>query len=331
MIDTATNMYSAEKLLALYMRMARIRVVEECVAKAYLRQKMRCPVHLCVGQEAIAVGACEALRPDDIVLATHRSHGVYLAKGGDMGRFFQELHGKAGGCTGGRGGSMHLAAPEAGFFGAVPILASSIAIATGVAFAFQMRQVDKVCIVFFGEGATEEGTFHESLQYAALKKLPIVYVCENNGFSVNTPLYERRSPQASLTGMAQAHGVFSASGDGNTVLDVYTQTHQAVERARQGKGPSFLEFMTYRWLEHCGHADDHHLPNRSAVAGDTWKKRCPLKQFEKLLVQEGVYSTEFLQAIIVKMQAEAQQALLQAEEAPWPDHATAYTKVYAQS
>lgn len=331
MVDVTLCTISPDTLLALYTSMARIRVVEECVARAYSRQKMRCPVHLCVGQEAITAGACEALRQDDAVLATHRSHGAYFAKGGDMVSFFKELHGKAGGCTEGRGGSMHLAAPEVGFLGAVPIVGSSIAIATGLALAFQMRCETKVCVVFFGDGATEEGVFHESLQYAALKKLPIVYICENNGFSVNTPLHERRSPQASLTGMAQAHGVFSSSGDGNIVLDVYTQTQQAVERARQGKGPSFLEFTTYRWLEHCGYADDHHLPVRCAATGLAWKKRCPLKQFETLLVQDGVYSTEFLQAIVVKMQTEAQQALLQAEEAPWPDHATADAKVYAQN
>lgn len=330
MIDVTPCTLSPDILLALYVSMARIRVVEECVAEAYPRQKMRCPVHLCTGQEAIAAGVCAALLQDDVALATHRSHGVYLAKGGGMLQFFKELHGKAGGCTEGRGGSMHLAAPEVGFLGAVPIVGSSIAIATGIALAFQMRSEPKVCTVFFGDGATEEGTFHESLHYAALKKLPIVYICENNGFSVNTPLHERRSPQASLLALARAQGLSAASGDGNAVWDVYSKTKQAVKWARGG-GASFLEFTTYRWLEHCGHADDHHLPDRSVAEGEAWKKRCPLKQCEARLVQTGVCSQQRLQSIVADLRHEAQLALEQAEQAPWPDADTAAHKVYAHA
>lgn len=328
MIPSSVLAYPPEALLELYTSMVRIRVVEECIAAAYPRQNMRCPVHLCVGQEAISAGVCFALQHEDTVFATHRSHGPYIAKGGDIGALLKELHGKAGGSTQGRGGSMHLMAPEVGFWGAVPIVASSIALATGVALAYHMRHESTVCVAFFGDGATEEGTFHESLQYAALKCLPIVYVCENNGFSVNTPLYERRAPHASVVDIAKAHAVAADRGDGNNVLDVYEKTQRAVARAREGDGPTFLEFTTYRWLEHCGHADDHVLGLRPVCEREAWKKRCPILQFEAALVQAGLFSQEKLRAIADSLHHSVQECLEQAEHAPWPDKSSAHTKVY---
>ena len=176
----------------LYYQMLRIRMVEEAIADLYAQQDMRCPIHLCIGQEAVAVGVCAALAADDYVLSGHRSHGHYLAKGGNLPAMLAEFYGKVTGCCQGKGGSMHLVDLAAGFLGAVPIVGSTMPIAVGTALASVMRGESRVTAVFFGEGATEEGVFHESLNFAALQKLPVVFVCENNLYSVYSPLAVRQ-------------------------------------------------------------------------------------------------------------------------------------------
>jgi pyruvate dehydrogenase E1 component alpha subunit len=314
----------------IYRRLVRLRLVEQKVAEEYGKQQMRCPVHLCVGQEAISVGAAFTLKQNDSLWGTHRSHGPYIASNGNIYAFFAELYGKNDGCCGGRGGSMHLVDEKANFWGSVPIVASTIPIATGAALAFKARKTDRVSMIIFGEGSTEEGVFHESVQYAVLRKLPIVYVCENNGFSVNTPLADRRPPHFSLKAIAQAHGLCVDGGDGNDVFAVYSQCVSAVARARNHQGPSFLEFSTYRWLEHCGPNDDHHLPCRNPSDLAEWKKRCPVSFAEKFLLSHNIATENDLQNIREEELELILQALYAAQEAPFPQPDSAARYVYAE-
>jgi TPP-dependent pyruvate/acetoin dehydrogenase alpha subunit len=265
----------------LYRQMLRIRLTEERIATEYSKQEMRCPVHLSIGQEAIAVGTCAALTVEDEVMSGHRSHAHYLAKGGSLRRMFAEMMGKDEGCARGLGGSMHLIDKSCGFRGAVPIVGSTIPIATGLAFQHQLDRDGHVVAVFFGEGATEEGVFHEALNFAALRRLPIVYICENNLYSVYSPLSVRQPAGRSRVKLAEAHGLAAATGDGNDVIAVAALVSQAVARARTGTGPSFLEFSTYRWREHCGPNFDNALGYRTEAEYQEWKAKCPLLRCEK--------------------------------------------------
>ena len=223
---------------------------------------------------------------------------------------------------------MHLVDMHAGFWGAVPIVASILPIATGVAFAFSLRREARVSMVILGEGATEEGVFHESLQYAVFKRLPVVFVCENNGFAVNTPLRERRPPNFAIYKLAVAHGMAAAYGDGNDIRSVHAICHEAVERARSGQGPSFLEFDTYRWLEHCGPNDDHHFPCRSRRAYVSWKRRCPVAVAERQLAAVGVPEIQ-IKAIRDEERCAVETALLAAQRARYPELESEASGVYA--
>lgn len=315
--------------LDLYRRVLRLRLVEQAIASEYPQQKMRCPVHLSIGQEAVAVGAGMALKPEDVLLASHRSHGPYIAMNGDVYGMLAELYGKADGCCAGKGGSMHLAHIKGGFWGAIPIVASAIPLATGVAQAFKMQNQPRVSMVLFGDGATEEGVFHESMQWAHFKNLPVVFVCENNRLAVNTPYEQRRPADIQLKTFAEAHGLAVASADGNDVFAVFQACAEAVERARAGNGPTYLEFETYRLIEHCGPADDHDLPYRSKAELQAWKQRCPVKIAEGFLVANGYATPDMLQ----QMQQEEQQgiatAMVRAQEAPFPDEMQACGPVYS--
>ncbi|HET6882539.1 MAG TPA: thiamine pyrophosphate-dependent dehydrogenase E1 component subunit alpha, partial [Pirellulales bacterium] len=197
--------------------MLRIRLIEEGIARTYADQQMRCPVHLCTGQEAVAAGVCAALDDSAQVMSTHRAHGHYLAKGGNLRAMLAEMYGKATGCAGGYGGSMHLIDLSAGFLGAAPIVGSTIPIAVGVAFGSSLRGENRVVVAFFGEGATEEGAFHEAMNFAALKRLPVLFVCENNLYSVYSPLGVRQPAARSVWQTAAGHGIESRHGDGNDV------------------------------------------------------------------------------------------------------------------
>ena len=193
--------------------MLRIRMVEERIAKLYSEEEMRCPVHLSIGQESVAVGVCEHLQKNDIVMSAHRAHAHYLAKGGNLKAMLAELYGKSTGCAMGKGGSMHLIDLESGFFGSVPIVGSTIPIAVGVAWAFKMKKSTNIVTVFLGDGATEEGVFFESLDFASLKNVPILFVCENNFYSVYSNLKVRQSPQRKISVLAESHGIKTFTGD----------------------------------------------------------------------------------------------------------------------
>jgi len=264
-----------EQLYSLYREMVRIRVVEEVIADYYSEKEMRCPVHLCIGEEAVAVGVSAHLNYHDAVYSGHRAHGHYLAKGGDVQSMMDEIYGKATGCAKGRGGSMHLIDLAKGFKGSTPIVGGTVPVATGCAKAMQTLGKDSVTVCYLGEGCTEEGVFHECLNMASLHKLPIVFIIENNYYSVYTPLYQRQ-PDRPLEGVTRAHGIHSVYGDGNEIETVYKLTKPLIERARSGHGPQVAIFDTYRWREHCGPNYDNDLGYRTEEEFVAWKQRCPL-------------------------------------------------------
>ena len=315
--------------LKLYKEMLRIRTVENTIAEHYGEQEMRCPVHLSIGQEAAEAGACVALEKRDYVLSGHRSHGHYLAKGGNLKAMMAEIYGKATGCAGGKGGSMHLVDLDAGFLGAAPIVGSTIPIAAGVAFAAQMRNEDRVVMVFLGDGATETGVFYETVNFAALKNLPMVFLVENNFYSVYSPMNVRQKGDTRIIDIARAHGMEAHQADGNDLDVVYQLSSQAVSKARTGGGPTLLEFITYRWREHCGHAYDNDIGYRTEAEFLFWKERDPVAAYEQKLVAQGIATQSEIDLISKELKQEADDAIVYAKQSPWPGLDTLSSQVYA--
>ncbi len=315
-------------LLKFYFEMLRVRLVEESIAERYGEHEMRCPVHLSIGQEAVAVGTCLTLRPTDKVFSTHRCHAHYLAKAGDLRRMLAEIYGKAAGCVGGRGGSMHLMDPDKGLITSAPIVGSSIPLAAGSALADQRTGNDKVSVAFIGDACVEEGVFHETANFAVVKQLPMLFVCENNLYSVYTHLGDRQ-PERSFTEIARAHSMATAAGDGNDVVAVYEAVRDAVERGRRGGGPTFLVFDTYRWREHCGPNYDNHLGYRSEGEFKEWRERCPIKRQRRLLSDAGLLDAAEEETRTSELRAEIAAAFAFAKAAALPDASQAGDHVYA--
>jgi len=313
--------------LSLYRQVLRIRLVEEKIAELYSEQEMRCPVHLCIGQEAVAAGVSEALERGDAVMSGHRAHGHYLAKGGSLKRMMAEIYGRETGCSGGRGGSMHLIDLDVNFLGSTPIVSSIIPVATGVAWAMKMNQEKSVTVVYLGEGATEEGVWHESVNFASLKKLPIIYVCENNLYSVYTPLSERQ-PERGLTGLAAAHGLKIYEGDGMKASEVYEISKEAREYVGSGAGAVFMEFATYRWREHCGPNYDNDIGYRTEAEFEDWKKRDPLPYLENLVCEDGVSEMKLAQ-IRNEIEQEINEAIDFAKQSPLASDKVTEADVYS--
>jgi TPP-dependent pyruvate/acetoin dehydrogenase alpha subunit len=314
--------------LDLFYRMLQIRSVEETIADRYSEQEMRCPVHLSIGQEAAAVGACAPLMVDDVIVSNHRSHSHYLAKGGDLNAMLGEIYGKVTGCCSGRGGSMHLFDATVGVLASVPIVASTIPLAVGAALTFQQRQKDSVSVAFLGDAATEEGVFHESLNFASLHSLPVIFFVENNLYSVYTSLHDRQ-PNRSLTDYALAHAIPSEQLDGNDVEAVAQSMTRHVERARGGKGPALLVADTYRWREHCGPNYDNDLGYRSEKEFEKWRCQCPIEAYRAQLVDRGELTPEMEKGMIIEIQIEIDAAFEAARSAPFPDPETVGLNVYA--
>lgn len=301
----------------LFYEMLRIRRVEEAIRLRYKEQKMRCPIHLSIGQEAIAVGICSQLKSSDALFSNHRSHAHYLAKGGNLNKMIAELYGKKEGCTKGRGGSMHLIDLDVGFQGSSPISGGSIPIATGFAFALQMQNRSALSSVFFGEAATEEGLFCESLNFAALKNLPILFICENNLYAVHSHLEERQAKHRSRTQLAKAHGIYSLSGDGNDIEDVYKIAQNGIEHIRKGKGPVFIEFQTYLLCEHVStRTRDTNDPKDGETAA--WQKRCPLKRCQEALLHANASEKKHFKHMEEKINFEIKESFSFAEKSPFP-------------
>jgi pyruvate dehydrogenase E1 component alpha subunit len=313
---------------SLFRSMLRIRRVEEALATRYAEQMMRCPMHLCVGQEAIAVGVCAALRKEDKVFSNHRAHGHYLAKGGDLNAMVAELYGRATGCCGGRGGSMHLIDLDVGFMGATPIVGGTVPLAVGSAWAASLQGTHDVSVSFLGDGCFEEGVVHESLNFAALHRLPIIFICENNDFSVYTRRNERQ-PNRPIYRIAEAHGMPAATADGNDVETVNSMARSAVEHARDGKGPQFLEFDAYRWREHCGPDFDDHLKYRSVQEIEAGMNNCPIDRYKTILMQTGALDEVSCAGIETQIREEVSAAFDFALASSKPTIKDAWEKVYA--
>lgn len=314
----------------LYRAMLQIRLVEERIADLYPEQQMRCPVHLCIGQEAAEAGAALSLRADDYAVSGHRSHGHYLAKGGSLKAMLAEIYGKEAGCVGGKGGSMHLVDMEAGFLGSVPIVGSTIPIGVGAALSAKMRSEDRVVMVFLGDGAAETGVFYESLNFAKLKSLGVVFVCENNLYSVYSPMDVRQPAGRSIADLARAHGIESHSADGNDVEAVYELCQDAVDTARRGAGPVFLEFATYRWREHCGPNFDNAFGYRTEAEFEAWKARDPLRLYAERLLASGDHNQSELDLIASELKTSLDDAVHHAKSSPFPGIEQAPRNVYVE-
>jgi pyruvate dehydrogenase E1 component alpha subunit len=298
--------------------MIRIRRTEETLAELYPAQEMRTPTHFSIGQEAVAVGVCTALRRTDAVYSGHRCHAHYLAKGGDLDAMVAELYGKETGCARGRGGSVHLSDLDAGVIASSAILGQTMAVAVGSALAFTMDRQDRVAVTFFGDGTVEEGIFHEALNFAVVKKLPVLFVCENNGYSTHTRLDVRQPAGVSIHARAASYGLSSRLVDGNDVFAVYEAAREAVAACRAGAGPAFLECTTYRWREHVGPLWDYDKGYRTKAEVDAWIARCPIERATTRLVRTGACTPAEVEAMTRASQAEVDRAVAAAKAAPFP-------------
>ncbi|MBT7960115.1 MAG: dehydrogenase [Akkermansiaceae bacterium] len=309
----------------LYRSMLRVRMIERAIAAEYSNQEMRCPVHLSIGQEVAAAAVCDVLRQEDWALSSHRSHAHYLAKGGDLNRMIAELYGKATGCTGGFGGSMHLTDLKAGFIGATPIVGSSIPIAVGAALSVKQRGLDKVVVAFFGDGALETGVAHESMNFASVHQLPILFVCENNLYSVYSPLSVRQPPNRPLCELPKAHGILSDSIIGDDALAVLGRAERLIATTRESLQPTFLEIGVYRWVEHCGHQEDDHLGYRPDAEIADWQSR------DALTILEAGIPSGVRETMAAEIDQEIAQAFQFARQSEFPSADSLDTKVYASN
>ncbi|MDX1979759.1 MAG: thiamine pyrophosphate-dependent enzyme [Bryobacteraceae bacterium] len=304
----------------LYRTMQLIRATEEQLARCHARGLVHGACHTYVGEEAIATGVCAHLRTDDVVFSTHRGHGHALAKGLEPFELIAELFGRKTGCSRGRGGSMHLFAPEIGLMGTSGIVGPCILQAAGAAYSFQLLKSDRVAVAFFGDGAVNNGAFHEGLNLAGIWKLPVLFVCENNQFATEVPFeYAAANPDVALRGAV--YGMPGVAVNGNDVLAVSEAAEEAVRRARAGGGPTLLECKTYRTRAHAEGMGDYTYRTREEVA--EWRERCPIKRLRVTLVEAEA------KAIDAQVQAKVAAATEAAERAPWPDAADATTHVYA--
>ncbi|HEX2874257.1 MAG TPA: thiamine pyrophosphate-dependent enzyme [Polyangiaceae bacterium] len=315
-------------LLRAYRSMLRIRRIEERIAERYAQQEMRCPVHLSIGQEAAAVGACLALETADQIVSTHRCHGHYLAKGGDLKAMVAEIYGRATGCCGGRGGSMHLFDDAAGVLCSVPIVGSSIALGIGAALHFKQTGQAQVCVVFLGDGALEEGVFHEAANLAVVHDLPVVFFVENNLYSVYTQLRERQ-PARPLTELGAAHAMPTLEADGNDVVAVHRVSQEAADRARRGGGPTMIVVDTYRYREHCGPSYDDDLGYRPAGELASFEARCPIRRLRDELAAQHGFTAEQDLAMERELSSEIADAFEAARNAPFPAKSSVAERVYA--
>jgi TPP-dependent pyruvate/acetoin dehydrogenase alpha subunit len=312
----------------LFFSMLRIRMVEEKIAELYSEQEMRCPVHLSIGQEAIAVGVCEHLDREDIVMSAHRAHAHYLAKGGNLKSMIAELYGKETGCAMGKGGSMHLVDINSGFFAAVPIVGSTIPIAVGVSWAFKLKKSSNIVTVFLGDGATEEGVFFESLDFASLKNLPILFVCENNLYSVYSQLDVRQTPGRKISALAESHGIKSYTGNGNNIDQVSELTKEAVKYIKSNNVPVFIELDTFRWLEHCGPNYDDDLEYRKKGELGQWIKKDPVDSYKARMIEKNILTEENIIENIKFISIEIDEAFKFAKDSPFPDKSILNEHIY---
>lgn len=324
------NTLTKKVLCDLYRSMLRIRLFEEKIVELYPEQEMKCPVHLCIGQEAIAAGVCLHLGKSDYLFSNHRGHGHCLAKGTPMAPLMAEFYGKETGCSKGKGGSMHVIDTEHGILGTSAIVGGGIPMGVGAALASSMKGEDSVTAVFFGDGAFDEGAFYESFNFASLKKLPVVFVCENNFYATNS----HQSSRQSGCRISDSAASFDSRGhcvDGNDVLAVYKAAQDAVALARKGGGPSLIEAKTYRWKGHVGPEEDWTKGCRPKEELDYWKEQCPIKKFTSLLLEKGAMTEVEMEEAKSAVDAEIAEAVEFAKASPFPREAALLEDVYYEA
>ena len=313
--------FSEDLIKKLYLSMLRIRLCEESLVEPILQGTVRCPVHLYTGEEAIAAGVGAALNERDYIFGNHRSHGHFLAKGGSMKELVAEVYCKEAGCSRGRGGSMHILDPQIGMLGSAPIVGGTISLALGAALASSIRKDKKVTVSFFGDGATGEGVLCESLNFAALRSLPLIFACENNFYSTHLPIDEIRISRR-IFEIAVPFGMKSYRIDGNDCLAVYQAAQKAVKLCREGRGPVFLEFLTYRMRGHVGPDDNIqgcHMDIRPPKEIEQWKKKDPISRLERHLVRKNILSRDEIRVMKDACEAEVRDAHEYARQSPYPN------------
>ena len=315
--------------LPLYRSMKYIRAVEEEIAQRYPEGKMRCPTHLSIGQESVPGIFSLLVRPDDFCVSTHRGHAHYLAKGGSLEGMLAEIYGKQTGCSKGKGGSMHLADLSVNFMGTSAIVGNSIPVGVGLGLSAQLHKTDQISCVFLGDGSVEEGVFYESVNFAAVRNLPVVFICENNRYSVYSGLSVRQPQGRVIAEMVEAMGVRTFSSEGENLQYTYDNMAQAMSDARSGKGPQFLEVSTYRWREHCGCNFDNHIGYRDEAEYEEWFSKDPLNLLENYLRTSKTQVDGEVDSIVQQIQAQIKTAFSHADKAPFPPVEEAYTGVYA--
>jgi TPP-dependent pyruvate/acetoin dehydrogenase alpha subunit len=298
---------NSELLRHLYYEMLRIRLFQLRIESHYLENEMRTPIHLCIGQEAVAVGVCAHLRKEDYISSNHRGHGHYLAKGGSLKALVAELYCKSTGCSKGRGGSMHLVDVSVGHYGSSSIVGGGIPIGTGMGLAIKMKKESRVSVIFFGDGAADEGVLYESVNFAILKKLPVIFVLENNQYSICSHVSSRQASDNPFHAMP-VELLLTGKVDGNDVLEVYRTAGEAVQRARYDLGPSFIECLTYRLRGHAGVRSQDARGYRTCEEVEKWEARCPIQSLGKKLLETGVITPAEIEVIKKRLEDELDDA-----------------------
>jgi TPP-dependent pyruvate/acetoin dehydrogenase alpha subunit len=309
---------SSDIMRKFYVKMLTIRRFEERIGELVEQGEIGCPTHLYIGQEAVAVGVCANLTNDDWIFSNHRNHGHFIAKGGNLKSLTAECYCKATGSSKGRGGSMHPAEPDIGIPGIPAILSGSLPLAVGAALAFLMQGKGNVSVVFFGDGAVNEGAFHESLNFASLKKLPVIFICENNLLATHMPINACLA-DTDIFRKAEAYAIPGKRIDGNNVIEVYQEAQKAIETARNGGGPTLLECMTYRWRGHVGPNADVDKGIRTQEELDAWIAKCPIKYLEGIMLDNGSLTDSERGEIEETISEEIRAAVTFARESPYPD------------
>lgn len=306
-----------------YRSLYRIRRVEEEVAKVYPTDKIQSPVHLSIGQEAVSVGVCEALQLNDVVFGTYRSHALYLAKGGDLKGMIAELYGRATGVARGKGGSMHLIDVKAGVMGTSAVVATGIPHAVGYAYALKLQKKPAIVANFFGDGAIDEGTWHESMNFSVLKQVPVIFICENNFYAIHSHQRDRQ-PSPDIVERARVYGM-PAERIEDDVFKVYERVRAAAEEIRAGKsGPRFFECLTYRWKEHVGPSEDFHQGYRSREDATPWIENDQVRRVGEMLDSGARAKIE------EEVEREIQEAFAFAETSPFPEPAELYKDLFKE-
>jgi TPP-dependent pyruvate/acetoin dehydrogenase alpha subunit len=320
---------NSKKKLKLFYEILRIRRIEEMISKKYQEMKMRCPVHLSIGQEAIAVGISALLSKRDQVVSNHRSHAHYISKGGNLKRMISEIYGKKDGCNSGRGGSMNLIDKDVNFMLSLPIVGSTIPLGVGLSFEKKIRNKKELVIIYLGDAATEQGIFYESLNFAKLQNLKCLFVIENNFYSVYTNIKDRRG-SSNLDELENILKIKTYREDGNKVLSIMKTADSAINYVKMNSKPAIVIMNTFRYLEHCGPNNDDNLDYREKKEIEFWNKKCPLMNIKELLLKENILDHLKILKYEKKIEKELKEIFNQVELSNFPSSRSSFDNVYAK-